>query len=65
MYSTTPTATTMAIIAPDIPIISIVLSPEEEERVNFMFFATFAPFTENVAEPFAMEYPDTFETVYE
>ena len=65
MNITTPTATTMAIIAPDIPIISIVLSPEEGERVNFMFFATFAPFTENVPEPFVMEYPDTLETVYE
>ena len=64
MYSTTPTATTMANIAPDIPIISIMLIPDGE-LVNFMIFATFEPFTENVPEPFVIEYPDTPETMYE
>ena len=64
MNITTPTAATMANIAPDIPIISIMLSPDGE-LVNFMIFATFEPFTDNVPEPFVMEYPDTFETVYE
>ena len=64
MYSTTPTAATMTTTTRAISINSIKLSPDGE-LVNFMIFATFAPFTENVPEPFVMEYPETFETVYE